>query len=114
LLQCTYECSVGKCNFSKCLLAIQKNPKLLKWRTREVCEEIVKDIDSNQDDFLPAEVDGFYINRMGHELVHLKRKDCKSDQVSGFVEYNDLRKQSMAYYDVRKVMCQYPVCWLKQ
>jgi hypothetical protein len=42
----------------------------LKFHSREVCEAIVEDIKDHQDDFLPSQVDGFYINRMGHELVH--------------------------------------------
>jgi hypothetical protein len=77
----------------------------LKFRSKEVCAEIVTDIKENQDDYLPAEVDGYYVNRMGHELVHLKRDGSDGKGVTGFIEYNNLRKQSMDYYDTQKTRC---------
>jgi hypothetical protein len=44
----------------------------------------------NQDDSLPAAVDGYFINRMGHELVHLKRVGSDEKGVSDLLEYNSL------------------------
>jgi hypothetical protein len=43
----------------------------------------------NQDDSLPAAVDGYFINRMGHELVHLKRVGSDEKGVSDLLEYNN-------------------------
>lgn len=102
-VQCEYSCNESQCDFSNCLLQIQTDPKLLKYRSKEVCEQIVLDIKDHQDDFLPAEVDGYFINRMGHELVHLKRKNSDGKGVTGFIEYNDLRRQSMDFYDGQKI-----------
>ena len=74
----------------------------LKWKTDGACKEIVKDIDEHQDDYLPHMVDGYYINRLGHELVHLKRKDSVGKDVTGYIEYNDLRKDSIEFYNGKK------------
>jgi hypothetical protein len=47
----------------------------------------VKDIKDHQGDFLPSVVDdGYFINRMGHELVHLKREGSDGKDVTGFIE----------------------------
>jgi hypothetical protein len=100
---CEYSCTNEVCDFSSCYLNVEKNPRLLKYHSKEVCLELIKDIDSHQNDFLPSEVDGYYINRMGHELVHLKRSGCDGKGVTGFIEFNDLRKQSMDFYDHQKV-----------
>eukprot|EP01035_Chromulina_nebulosa_P023285 gene23285-30179_t len=99
IAKCEYSCKDEQCNFSSCMLEIQKNPRLLKYHSKEVCIQVIDDIDKHQDDFLPSQVDGYFINRMGHELVHLKRADCDGKGVTGFIEFNDLRKQSMDYYD---------------
>jgi hypothetical protein len=103
IVQCEYQCTEVSCDFSRCLVDIQQNAKLLKFHAREVCEEIVKDIKDHQDDFLPSQVDGYYINRMGHELVHMKRSGCDGKGVTGFIEYNDLRRHSMDFYDAQKI-----------
>ena len=103
LVKTTYTCDKNMCNFSEALLVIEKDPRLLKYKSKDVCKQIVSDINDNQDDFLPAEVDGYYINRMGHEMVHLRREGSDGKGVTGFIEYNDLRKQSMDYYDVQKL-----------
>ena len=102
IVQCQYQCTDSSCDFSRCLLAIQQSSKLLKYHKREVCEEIVKDIKDHQDDFLPSVVDGYFINRMGHELVHIKREGSDGKDVTGFIEYNNLRRQSMDFYDGRR------------
>jgi hypothetical protein len=103
IVKCNYTCQNEVCNFSDCLIEIRKNPRLLKYHSKDVCEAIVLDIAKNQEDYLPSQVDGYSINRMGHELVHLKRSDCDGKGVTGFIEYNDLRKQSMDYYDQQKL-----------
>jgi hypothetical protein len=103
IVQCEYSCTDTSCDFSRCLVDIQQSSRLLKFHSREVCEAIVEDIKDHQDDFLPSQVDGFYINRMGHELVHLKRSGCDGKGVTGFIEYNDLRRQSMDFYDTQKI-----------
>ncbi len=36
---------------------------------------------------------------IGNELLHLKRAGSSNTSVTSFIEYNDLRKQSMDYYD---------------
>jgi hypothetical protein len=68
-----------------------------------MCDQIVEDIKRFQDDYLPSEVDGYFINRMGHELVHLKRKNSDAKGITGFIEYNDLRRHSMDWYDYQKI-----------
>jgi hypothetical protein len=104
IVKTNYTCDAGgHCDFTLSLLEIQKNPRLLKFRSKEVCAEIVTDIKEYQDDYLPAEVDGYYVNHMGHELVHLKRDGSDGKGVTGFIEYNNLRKQSMDYYDTQKL-----------
>ena len=40
---------------------------------------------------------------MGHELVHLKRSDSDGKDVTGLIEYNDLRKQSTDFYEGQKI-----------
>eukprot|EP01036_Dinobryon_divergens_P057061 gene57061-76193_t len=102
IVQCQYQCTDSSCDFSRCLLAIQQSSKLLKYHSREVCEEIVKDIKDYQDDFLPSVVDGYFISRMGHELVHIKRDGSDGKDVTGCIEYNDLRRQSMDFYNGQK------------
>jgi hypothetical protein len=37
---------------------------------------------------------------VGHELVHLK---IKKKEFTGFIEYNDLRRHSMDWYDHQKI-----------
>ena len=103
LVQTKYTCAGNMCNFAECLVDINNSDKLLKWRTRDMCVEIVEDIEIHQDDYLPAQLDGFYINRMGYELVHMKRSDSTGKGITGFVEYNDLRRKSMEYYDTKKL-----------
>ena len=103
VVKCEYSCEKEHCDFTACLVEIRNNPRLLKYHSSEVCQQIVQDISNHQEDFLPAEVDGYFINRMGHELVHLKRADCDGKSVTGFIEYNDLRKQSMDWYDQQKL-----------
>jgi hypothetical protein len=103
IVKCEFQCENDQCDFSACLLEIQKNPRLLKYHSSDVCQQIVQDIATHQDDFLPSQVDGYFINRMGHELVHLKRKDGDNKGVTGFIEYNDLRKHSMDWYDHQKL-----------
>ena len=103
LVQCEYSCNDSTCDFSRCLMEIQTSTNLLKFRSREVCEEIVRDVKDHQEDFLPSKVDGYFLNRMGHELVHLKRAGSEGRSVTGYIEYNDLRKQSMDFYDIQKI-----------
>lgn len=103
VVKANYSCSDISCDFSNALLAIERDARLLKYRTKDVCTAIVNDINEYQDDYLPMEVDGYFINRMGHELVHLKRDGSDGKGVTGFIEYNDLRKQSMDYYDIQKL-----------
>lgn len=103
IVKCEYSCENEICDFSSCLVDIAKDPRLLKYRSKDVCTALVENIAKHQEDYLPAQVDGFFINRMGHELVHLKRVDCDDKGVTGFVEFNDLRKQSMDYYDQQKL-----------
>lgn len=103
IVKANYTCDAVACDFSNALVAIEKDPRLLKYKSKDVCTQIVNDIKENQEDYLPAEVDGYYINRMGHELVHLKRDGSDGKGVTGFIEYNDLRKQSMDYYDNQKL-----------
>ena len=57
----------------------------------------------NQDDYLPSQIDGFFINRMGKELVHVKRANSDGKSITWFIEYNDLRKDSMEYYNNKKL-----------
>lgn len=104
LVQTTYKCTASRCDFSACQLAVQSSEKLLKFRTKEVCSEIIDDIDQHQDDFLPSALDGFYVNRMGYELVHMRREDATGKGITGFIEYNDLRRKSMEYYDTKKIV----------
>lgn len=103
VVKCHYSCEKEVCDLSACLVDIHKHPKLLKYLSKDVCLAIIQDIENHQDDFLPSQVDGFFINRMGHDLVHLKRSDCDNNGVTGFIEYNDLRKHSMDYYDQQKL-----------
>jgi hypothetical protein len=103
IVKTNYTCDLGRCDFTRSLIEIQKSPRLLKFGSKEVCAEIVTDIKENQDDYLPSEVDGYYVNRMGQELVHLRRDGSDGKGVTGFIEYNDLRKQSMDYYDTQKL-----------
>ena len=103
VVQATYTCDHDQCDFSSALLEIQQNERLLKWRSKAVCYEIVSDIQKHQDDYLPHRLDGFFINRMGHELVHLKRSGTDSSTVTGFIEYNDIRKDSMDFYNNKKI-----------
>lgn len=96
LISCEYDCEDGKCDFLKCLLfSVENNEHLVKWKIKDVCEEIVQDIAKHQNDYLPCEVDGFYINKMGHKLIYLKRKKCNGNTVTGIIEYNTLLKNSM-------------------
>ena len=74
------------CDFSSCLFEVQKKPRLIQFHAKDVCERIIEDIQSHQDDFLPSKVDGYFINKMGHELVHMKRKDSDGNSVTGFIE----------------------------
>ena len=103
VVQAMYTCEEDVCDFSSCLVEIHNNERLLKWRSKSVCETIVQDIADHQDDYLPHRVDGFFVNRMGHELVHLKRRGTDGSSVTGFIEYNDLRKDSMEFYDKKKI-----------
>jgi mRNA deadenylase 3'-5' endonuclease subunit Ccr4 len=84
IVQTEYRCNESSCDFSRCLVDLQQNPKLLKFHSKEVCEEIVRDIKDHQEDFLPSAVDGYLINRMGHQLVHLKRSDFRWEKCNGF------------------------------
>jgi hypothetical protein len=69
-----------------------------------VCEEIVRDVKDHQEDFSPSKVDGYFFNRMGHELVHLKRAGSEGRNVTGFIECNDIRNQSsMKFYNIQKI-----------
>lgn len=104
IVKAVYSCNSMSCDFSSALIAIEKDPRLLKYKSKDVCKQIVNDIKENQEDYLPSEVDGYFINRMGHELVHLKRDGSDGKGVTGFIEYNDLRKQSMDFYDNQKLL----------
>lgn len=103
IVACEYSCNDHSCDFTKCLLDIRTDANLLKFHSGGVCTEIVEDIKSHQEDYLPARVDGYFINHMGHELVYLKRSGCNGKNVTGFIEYNDLRRQSMDWYDHQKI-----------
>jgi hypothetical protein len=100
LVQILYRCSNDKCDFTSALLEIKNNKKLLKFNSADVCTEIVKDIKSYQDDFMPYAIDGYFINRMGCKLVHLKREDSDEKSVSGIIEYNNLLKKIMNFHPI--------------
>jgi len=104
VLQTEYTCTSAGCDFSQCLQRISTNERLkLKWKTGGVCEDIIRDIDQHQDDYLPSQIDGFVINTMGKELVHVKRANSDGKSITGLIEYNDLRKDSMEYYNNKKL-----------
>jgi hypothetical protein len=103
IVNLTYICHQNVCDFSPALIGIENDLRLLKWRSKDICVDIVRDIESHQDDYLPHVVDGYSVNRMGHELVHLKREDSNDSSVTGVIEYNDLRKDSMDFYDEKKL-----------
>lgn len=87
-----YSCP-DKCDFGPVLEEMKQCVELRRWQAESSCMEIVKDIDAHQADYLPAQLDGIYINRMGHELAYLKNKEEPKSNVTGFIEYNDLRRE---------------------
>lgn len=106
LVSCNYSCIGNKCYFNKCLLAIENNVDLLKYSSKETCLQIVKDIDNNQDNYLPSSIDGYSINRMGKELVRIKRIDDKNEKdssITGLIEYNTLIKKEMDWNEHKKI-----------
>lgn len=105
IVQTTYTCNDTSCDFTSALLDLQKNPRFMKNKMGDICTHIVNDIKEHQDEYLPGAVDGYFINRMGHQLLHLQRQDSKGTDVTGCIEYNDLRKQSMDFYE-KKLMNQ--------
>jgi hypothetical protein len=103
IVQTTYKCDAVRCDFSDSLITIQNDARLLKWKSKDACLAVVTDIEKHQDDYLPHSVDGYFVNRMGHELIHLRRHGTNQQGVTGFIEYNDLRKDSMEFYNKQKI-----------
>ena len=98
IVKTNYTCDAVACDFSDALVAIEKHhPRLLKYKSKDTCTQIVNDIQEHPEDYLPTEVDGYYIHRMGQELVHLQRDGSDGKGITGLIEYNDLRKKSMDY-----------------
>lgn len=97
-VQVEYTCQNDICDFSEALTAIKQNTKLLQFKARNGCESIVQVINDHQQEYLPATVDGYSINRVGFELVHLKRLDSDEKSVTGWIDYNHLRKASFENY----------------
>lgn len=103
ILQVEYECYKGTCDFTPVLAAIRRNTKLkTKWHVADSCESIIEDIAKHPEDYLPDMVDGFFINRMGYELLYIKRKGAVGDSQTGFIEHNVLRKDAADYYVQQK------------
>jgi hypothetical protein len=102
IVQTTYKCDEVCCDFSDSLITIQNDARLLKWKSKDTCLAVVTDIEKHHDDYLPHSMDGYFVNRMGHELVHLRRHGTNQQGVTGFIEYNDLRKDSMEFYNKQK------------
>eukprot|EP00697_Spironema_sp_BW2_P009218 gnl/Spiro4/24048_TR11919_c0_g1_i1.p1 gnl/Spiro4/24048_TR11919_c0_g1~~gnl/Spiro4/24048_TR11919_c0_g1_i1.p1 ORF type:complete len:222 (+),score=30.76 gnl/Spiro4/24048_TR11919_c0_g1_i1:40-705(+) len=97
VLQTSYSCDgSGKCVFMQARQDVKNSQDLHCWSARDVCTTIIEDIETHQNDHLPSQVDGFYINRMGRELVYLKREGATPSEKSstGFIEYNDLRRRA--------------------
>lgn len=98
VLQTEYTCSSNQCNFQSAITDISNNDVLkTRWKSSNLCIQVVKDIESNQDDYLPFKIDGFYMNRMGHQLVYMKRvkspEEKQSDtSMTGFIEISGLRR----------------------
>lgn len=101
IIKIEYECIKDKCDFKTAIKEIESNASLkMQWKSADVCAEIVKDIEANQDNYLPSQMDGYFITRMGRVLVHLNKKkdDQKSANLTGVVEYTDILKARMREY----------------
>lgn len=103
VLQASYTCNESSCDFSSAFLAVQNSEELsVQWKSKEACKEILKDISQHPTDYVPHRTDGYIIKRMGIHLVHLKREGADGSGVTGCVEYNELRKDSMTHFEREK------------
>lgn len=99
-----YECKNGHCDFSKALEEVSKSVVLNDyWCTADLCVDIIKDIESYPDDYLPDKLDGFYINRLNNKLVHLSRKGAEKNSYTGYIEYSDLKNNYLEYLMQKKI-----------
>ncbi len=92
LCECIYSCENEKCDFTKCLMELNKINIQYKDKATEYCKAVIEDIDENQESYLPAFVDRYYINSMGKPLILLKNEKNGNNSVYGIIEYNDVKK----------------------
>lgn len=97
-IRAEYHCDTeGRCDFSRVYKTFgeHKNKEgSLFWATADACDGIVRDIETHQRDYLPAAVDGFFINFAAHEIVYISRKNrndgndeaARSDNLTGFID----------------------------
>lgn len=87
-----YSCP-DKCRFADALERMAKCVELKKWQTQESCAGIVRDIEAHQDEFLPAQLDGIRVDRLGRTVAFLRNTDEPKSNVTGVIDYDDLRKE---------------------
>ena len=104
IVSCKYECIKNTCLFFDCFQKIKDNNKLEELGAKNFCTKVIQDISNFHDDWLPTQVDGYLINKCGITLVELKKEIVlpepkiftpESYNVTGIIEYNNLRKYFM-------------------
>jgi hypothetical protein len=104
ILDLSYECDQGKCFFQDIYSKVQNNQDLVAWGCEKFITEIVKDIETYQEDYKPNLFDGYQINRDGTDFLRLRRENSDRNGRTGFIEYNQYRHEMIEEQRTQRII----------